>query len=145
MYKAIIAPHFDYCNVVWGRSYKMLQNKLQVLQNRAAKIILKKKRDESSTQALQTLKWENLETKLYHHEAVTMYKIFHNLTPSYLTEHFSFKERKYNTRSSDILKVNKPHTEYKKKSLSYHGANLWNNLSEQVRTAPNIQMFKKLL
>ena len=39
LYKSIIAPHFDYCNVAWGRYNKTLCSKLQVLQNRAAKII----------------------------------------------------------------------------------------------------------
>ncbi len=54
LYKSIIAPHFDYCNVVWGRCNKTLCSKLQVLQNRAAKIITAISRYGSSTQLFET-------------------------------------------------------------------------------------------
>ena len=35
IYKALIQPHFDYCNVVWRSSGIKLADKLQKLQNRA--------------------------------------------------------------------------------------------------------------
>ena len=36
IYKALIQPHFDYCNVVWGSCGIKLADKLQKLQNRAS-------------------------------------------------------------------------------------------------------------
>ena len=57
---AIIAPHFNYCNVVWGNCNQTLQNKLQVLQNRAFKIIKGVDRlYTSSTQILKDLMCAN--------------------------------------------------------------------------------------
>ena len=79
LYKTIIAPHFDYCNIVWGRCNKQLQNKLQVLQNRAAKIITGTSVYGSSSQALTELKWKTLYEKLYYNESITMFKIINNL------------------------------------------------------------------
>ena len=38
-YKSLILPHFDYCSSVWGNLGKGLAQKLQKLQNRAARII----------------------------------------------------------------------------------------------------------
>jgi len=38
-YQAIIQPHFDYCNVVWGNCGITVQNKVQKLQNRAAHVL----------------------------------------------------------------------------------------------------------
>ena len=39
VYKSLILPHFDYCSSVWGNLGKGLAQKLQKLQNRAARII----------------------------------------------------------------------------------------------------------
>ena len=37
IFKSLLQPHFDYCSVVWGNCSKTLSNKLQKLQNRAAR------------------------------------------------------------------------------------------------------------
>ena len=39
MYYLLVLPFFDYCDVVWGDCSKTLADKLQKLQNRAARII----------------------------------------------------------------------------------------------------------
>ena len=39
IYQAIIQPHFDYCNAVWGNCGITLQNKVQKLQKRAARVL----------------------------------------------------------------------------------------------------------
>ena len=143
LYKTIIAPHFDYCNVVWGRCNKFLCNKLQVLQNRAAKIITGTRRYDSSSQALSDLNWKNLDEKLYYNEAVTMFKIVNRDAPHYLNNRFVRKETRYNMRNSGDLHLVKPNTEYKKRSLSYRGAKLWNSLDANVKSVSNLKDFKQ--
>jgi predicted dinucleotide-binding enzyme len=39
IYNAIVLSHFDYCSLVWDNCCDYLKNKLQKLQNRAARII----------------------------------------------------------------------------------------------------------
>ena len=39
IYNSLIVPHLDYCSSVWGSIGKGLSNKIQKLQNRAARII----------------------------------------------------------------------------------------------------------
>ena len=39
MYNALVMPHFNYCGAVWGNINKGLADKLQKLQNRAARIL----------------------------------------------------------------------------------------------------------
>ena len=41
IYKGLIEPHFDYCSVVWDGLSQQLSEKLQKLQNRAARVITK--------------------------------------------------------------------------------------------------------
>ena len=39
IYYSLVQPYFDYCDVVWGDCSKTCADKLQKLQNRAARII----------------------------------------------------------------------------------------------------------
>ena len=39
IYNALIQPHFDYCNLVWGNCGKILSDRLQKLHNRAAIVL----------------------------------------------------------------------------------------------------------
>ena len=143
LYKTIIAPHFDYCNVVWGRCNKTIFNKLQVLQNRAAKIITGANRYDSSSQALSDLDWKNLDKRLFYNEAVTMFKIINNDAPSYLCRRFEVKETIYNMRNKGSLHLVKPNTEYMKRSFCYRGAILWNSLDANVKSAIDKKTFKQ--
>ena len=43
IYNAIVLSHFDYCSLVWDNCCDYLKNRLQKLQNRAARIITGKK------------------------------------------------------------------------------------------------------
>ena len=58
IYNALIMPHFDYCSPVWDCLSGYLSDKLQKLQNRAARIITKLPFDTSLTYLLSTLDWE---------------------------------------------------------------------------------------
>ena len=75
LYHAIILPLFDYGDVVWGdKSNKCLMDDLQILQNKAAKVILGFSRINSSTDALQTLHWAKLHSRREQHRCIAVYK-----------------------------------------------------------------------
>ena len=63
IYKALIQPHFDYCNVVWGSCGIKLADKLQKLQNRAARALTFSSYDADASQLFQNLNWKNLSTQ----------------------------------------------------------------------------------
>ena len=48
IYNAIVLSHFDYCSLVWDNCCDYLKNRLQKLQNRAARIITGKTYEDSS-------------------------------------------------------------------------------------------------
>ena len=60
IYNALIMPHFDYCSPVWDCLSGYLSDKLQKLQNRAARVITKSPFDTSSNHLLSILDWERL-------------------------------------------------------------------------------------
>ena len=39
LYKTLTEPYFRYCSIIWGNCGEILKDKLQTLQNRAARII----------------------------------------------------------------------------------------------------------
>ena len=53
----------EYARIVWGdKKNKVLTDYIQVLQNKAAKLVLDRETHSSSTQALLDLNWMNLST-----------------------------------------------------------------------------------
>ena len=57
-------PHFDYCSIVWGNCGKTLSERLQKLQNRAARILTSSSYDADARYLLQQLGWKDLITQL---------------------------------------------------------------------------------
>ena len=54
-YKTLVQPYFDYCSPLWDNCGKVLQDKLQKFQNRAARIITGASYDARSADVLDTL------------------------------------------------------------------------------------------
>ena len=129
IYNALIMPHFDYCSSVWDCLSDYLSDKLQTLQNRAARVITKSSFDASSNHLLSTLSWERLSLRRKKQKALMMCKTVNDLAPEYLQSLFSQRHSAYNLRNSEgRLTLSKPSTNYLKPSFSYSGAMLWNNL-----------------
>ena len=60
----MVIPILEYASIVWGdKNNKVLMDSLQVLQNKAAKLILDRATHSSSTKALVGLNWMNLSTR----------------------------------------------------------------------------------
>ena len=77
-YNSFVLPVFDYGDLVWGdKNNVTLMNDLQVLQNKAAKIILDRPLYSSATDAL--VKWLNLEQRRFYHRFICIYKCIYGL------------------------------------------------------------------
>ena len=60
----MVIPILQYASIVWGdKKNKALIDYIQVLQNKAAKLVLDQETHSSSTQALLDLNWMNLSTR----------------------------------------------------------------------------------
>ena len=60
----MVIPILEYASIVWGdKNNKVLMDSIQVLQNKAAKLVLDRATNSSSTQALLDLNWMNLSTR----------------------------------------------------------------------------------
>ena len=137
-------PHFDYCSPVWDCLSGYLSDKLQKLPNRAARVITKSPFDVSSNHLLSTLSWERLSFRRKKQKALMMYKTINDLAPEYLQSLFSQRHFADNLRNSEgRLTLSKPSTNYLKRSFSYSGAMLWNNLPKNLKNAASVEHFKR--
>ena len=143
IYNALILPHFDYCSPVWDCLSGYLSDKLQKLQNRAARVITKSPFDASSNHLLSTLSWERLSLRRKKQKALMMYKTMNDLAPEYLQSLFPQRYSAYLRNSEGRLTLFKPSTNYLKRSFSYSGAMSWNNLPKSLKIAASVERFKR--
>jgi hypothetical protein len=85
LYKSLIQPYFDYCSPLWETCDKILKDKLQILQNRAAIELSTGARYDDrirSSDLLEGLGWDNLHVRRAKLKSILMYKILNeNCSP----------------------------------------------------------------
>ena len=149
LYKSLIQPYFDYCSPLWDTCDKFLKDKLQTLQNRAARIISGAKYDVRSEDILINLGLDSLEIRRKKLKSVYVYKILSGSSAPCLTENLerlNTLDRGYDLRDSETdLKLPKPKTNFLKRSIKYSASTVWDNLSTVTKKATTLEQFKRLI
>ena len=143
--KALVQPYFDYCSSVWGSIGVCQSERLQKLQNRAARLITFSDLNVRSSVLLGDLSWDCLEQRRSKQLAINLFKALHNLSPIRLTSIFKTTSsvHSHNLRNSKYnLFVPRPSTEAGKRSFQYRGSVLWNSLPLSAKTQPTLGSFK---
>ena len=146
IYNSLIQPHFDNCSVVWSNFNKTLADKLQKLQNRAARVLTFSSYDTSADPLIRQLGWNKLDNQRKFHKAVMVHKSLHGLAPDYLCSMFTDRSsiNSYSLRDTEgKLAIPKPRTDYLKNSFSYSGAVFWNSLPMDLRQANTLPKFRR--
>lgn len=137
IYNSIILPQFDNCDVIWSSCGKNLQEKLQVLQNRAARVILSAGRRDHAPDLFRRLKWQSLETRRQMHIRKFVHKCLHGKVPKYLTGKYVASRdcHNYSSRSATAgsLVIPKPRLESGKRTLLFRGAQLYNAMPYNLK------------
>ena len=145
IYNSLVQPHFNYCCVVWDNCNKTYADKLQKLQNRAARVLTSSSYDIAADFLLEKLGWRKLDTQRKLEKAVMVYKSLNGLAPDYLRPMFIDRSSitNYSLRDTEgKLAIPKPRTNYLKNSFGYSGAVLWNSLPTELRKTNNLSVFK---
>ncbi len=116
IYNALVQPQFDYCCEIWDVLGQTLSDRVQKLQNRAARIIMNYKNESGqSLLARNSLGRINLEERSAQMKARLMYKSINNLAPERLSNLFQNSSTTYDydlRGSSTRLCLPKPKTEF---------------------------------
>lgn len=144
-YNSLILPLFDYGDIVWGDKNNLtIMESLQVLQNKAAKVILDRPIYSSASDALQELNWVRLDKRRHYHRCLYIYKTINNLLTTHLTLINLFDVHRYNTRNSQNLRLPAVKTNWGKQRLAYQAVKEWNSLAMYVRNCSSCKTFKTL-
>ena len=88
IYNCLVQPYFDYCSAVWDSCSSYLANKLQKLQNRAAKVLTSSSYDTNADYLFERLGWKKLGSQRRITKAIMVYKSLNGLAPGYLSNMF---------------------------------------------------------
>ena len=92
---AFVTTNLDYCNAILYGLPKVLLNRLQLVQNRAARIVTVTKKYEHITPSLIDLHWLPVEYRIIYKILSLIYKAVNGLSPSYMSNLLSFYSSSY--------------------------------------------------
>ena len=145
IYNSFIVSNFDYCPLVFFFTSRASITKIQKLQERALRFILKDSISDYDTLlskgGVDSFLILSLKTM-----AVKIYKILNGMNPEYLSPSFSRSATPYDLRDNNkLIQPIKRTTTYGITSLAYYGTHLWNLLPLDVKGAITLYHFKTLM
>ena len=147
LFNAIVKPHFEYCDIIWGNCSAGLFDKVYKLQKSAAQILTGASYLEHTKPLFQGLQWNTLYDNFKFHKCILTYKALHGKTPSYIRDRLVFTSdvstRSTRSTSRSLLYVPKPKIDIFRNSFSYSGPFNWNKLPESVRLETSLEKFKR--
>ena len=140
---SLVMPIFDYADFVWGgKNNSVLMDHLQILHNKAAKIILDAHPLSSASESLQLLNWQPLSTRRHFHRCLMMYRCLNNIVDFKLNFQYLSDIHSYNTRNKQNLHLDHDKRNWGKQAFTYHAANDWNSLPVELRQIELFTSFK---
>ena len=134
--EGIFTSVLSYCIPLFGGCDKGEIQSLQVLQNKAARIVTLHGARTSRNKLFREVGWMTVRQLLYYHTALCTYRIRMSKEPEYLCE---IMDR--NNRANKIIVPNSS-LSLAMRSYCFRGANEWNKLPEKVRNCKKISHFK---
>ena len=128
LYNSMVQPYFEYCSLVWGNCGESLKEKLQKLQNRAARVITGDTYDIRSKDIFKKLNWKNLSVKRKEKASVYVSNAITGNCPKNIAEKFKISNsERYDLRSNNtFLALPKPKTNSMVRTFGYAAAKIWN-------------------
>jgi hypothetical protein len=104
MYHSLVLPYFDYCSLVWNNCSQTLKDKVQRLQNRAARVITGDNYDIGSSDIFNKLGLNNLQDRRNSQTMNYVTKALLKKCPEGINEMFHvISNDNYNLRSNDLV------------------------------------------
>ena len=134
--EAMFISILSYCLPLYGGCDKRNLESLQVMQNRAGRLVTLSSRWTSRKEIFAKLDWFSVKQLLLYHSALTTFRVRRSKEPEYLSEIMSLDS----LRGNIVI----PHTylSLTKQSYCYRGAEEWNRLPHNIRRIDKVEHFK---
>ena len=134
----ISEPNLNYCCSAWESCSNTKLNKLQTLQNTAARIITSNSYDSSAAPLLQRLGWLPFHRLVHRETSIMVYKSFNGLAPDSLRQIFSrlsdVHDRVARNTTFDLA-IPQERTAYVQNSVSFRGVDTRKKLHCDLKLA----------
>ena len=131
---SLVFSKLYYCSNVWSSTTKKNIEKLQKVQNFAARIITGTQKYEHITPILKQLNWLPVPDMLKYFVGVLTFKCLNGLAPDYLNSYFqerlSLHDR--NTRNKQKLNIPAYRSAAGQRTFEYRAVSLWNSLPSNI-------------
>ncbi len=145
---AFMTSRLDYCNALLGGCSARLINKLQMVQNAAARVLTRTRKYDHISLVLSTLHWLPIKHCIDFKILLITYKALNGLAPQYLSEllsHYSPSRPLRSQNSGHLIIPRISKSTASGRSFSCLAPKLWNNLPNTVREADTLCQFKSRL
>ncbi len=145
---AFISSRLDYCNVLYTCLNKSSLERLQVVQNTAARLLTSSSKRSHITPVLKDLHWLPIAFREQFKILVITYRALHGQAPSYIQDLLYAHSPGRSLRSSDLDLLTIPRTRLKTKgdrAFCAVAPRLWNSLPLTLRTMGSVDSFKRHL
>ena len=146
----MVKSHLDYANALYYGLPENSIKKLQRVQNMAAKVILGKKKSDSSRDCLMALHWLPVQERIEYKILILVYKCIVGEAPAYLMDMIQERDM-----CQEGLRSNRDHKSlvvpqtrrqaFASRSFSVVGPMLWNSLPNTIKQSNTLDVFKTKL
>ena len=134
---AFISSRLDYCNQLFVGVTGRVLDKLQSLQNAAARLVTGARKFDRITPVMRELHWLPVRQRIRFKTAVLVFKCLHGLALEYLSEYCKLTTGRSHLRSANacLLSVPRTRTTYGDRSFAVSGPVAWNSLPVALRSS----------
>ncbi|XP_038152993.1 uncharacterized protein LOC119791138, partial [Cyprinodon tularosa] len=145
---AFVTSRLDNCNSLLSGSPQTVVKSLQLIQNAAARVLMKMKKRDHITHILVSLHWLPVKSRIEFKILLLTYKALNGQAPSYIRDLIVpyVPNRALRSQAAGLLVVPRiSKSRMGGRSFSYHAPLLWNQLPVLVREADTLSTFKARL
>ena len=136
---ALVISRLDFCNAILESATQGQLERLQKVQNHAARVIMKRRMRDHVTPLLRELHWLPIEYRIKFKIATFAYRHFDQSLPSYLSETLTSRENERDLRSNKTRRLHPPRKPNLKtvgcRSFGQIAPKLWNSLPSDLKEA----------
>ena len=130
---SLISSRLDYCNALLGGVPACLIQKLQLLQNSAARLITGTRRSEHITPILYQLHWLPVCQRIRYKIILLTYKALNSQAPDYIYDLLDGIDRSESSRTGVLKRAKVKCVTFGGRSFMAQAPNLWNELPQDIR------------